>query len=103
MKMKLIAAGILSVGLSSCAFAQMSTTGMPESWMGDIGAAFFSNGKTDRMRKEEEVKASWDTLTPAQQAQAKEDCKGAAAPGNSGDKAAASPGFVQACAWVSQM
>lgn len=128
MRKHLIAALALSFGLGAgSAFAQSEVQnpdndsgqetpimgGMPDTWRGDIGDAFYTDNTYTTLRTQEEVGTRFGTLTADQQAQVKSDCANISAtnesmttdPGTTSSITGSVAGSDQAslkelCAWV---
>lgn len=75
MKIRIIAAIALSLGLATAAFAENPAKGMPDSWKGPIGDTFFSDADGMMMRPQDDMSARWAALTKDQQAQVRADCE----------------------------
>ena len=124
---KLLVVAALSLGLGTgVALAQTdlvqpdtspptgAQTTLPMGWEGPIGDAFFSDPATGTLRTEEEVRANWQGLTEAQQAEVRTYCAtvdtaatqpdddmttGSVTP----DDATQTAAIEQACEWVDAM
>ena len=75
MKIRILAASRLALALGTAAFAENPGKGMPETWKGAIGDAFYSDATTMTLRPQDEVKTRWSLLSAEQQAQVRADCK----------------------------
>lgn len=81
MRMKLVAAMALSLGLGTSALAQSAmeteldetAAGLPAEWDSEIESAFFSDDE-GTLRSQDEVLGAFEELTPEQQAQVQAHC-----------------------------
>lgn len=108
MKIIVIAASVLSLGLGSAAFAQSSSgssgttdgtsttsgsttggsatgqTGMPSGWDSTLSGAFFSDASGSSLLSKDQIRQNWSSLTSEQQAQVKSDCSNMTASSSTG-------------------
>jgi hypothetical protein len=75
MKIHMLAAIALGLGMSTAAFAENPGKGMPETWKGAIGDTFYSDSTAMTLRSQDDVKTRWSSLSAEQQAQVRADCK----------------------------
>lgn len=109
MSHKLMTALILSIGLSTAALAQ--TTGSiqraPDRATQSIGEAQYPGSVAGTMNFGTEMRAHWQSLSPLQQAQVKNDCAMQTSGGTDGNQrlnlAAPLAGTPRICSWVNTL